>query len=72
MATANIVLKTKLFTAMLIRNFIFQGCIKSFGVIIADTVNHVNASLPVVALSFTILEGLNFLSGLEFLSGENQ
>lgn len=53
----------KVFAATTIRLFFNQGCVKSLGVILNDTVERTGASLPTVAFSFSILQGLSYATG---------
>ncbi|XP_071845331.1 monocarboxylate transporter 1-like [Apostichopus japonicus] len=54
--------KTKVFAATTFRHFFYVGCMKSFGVILNDTINQTRGSLPLVALSFSALYGLSSAS----------
>ncbi|KAJ8048157.1 Monocarboxylate transporter 12 [Holothuria leucospilota] len=56
----------KALMARTINLFFFQGCMKALGVILEDTVKFVHAGVPLVAWSFTMMEGLSFLCGCGF------
>ncbi|PIK37283.1 putative monocarboxylate transporter 3-like [Apostichopus japonicus] len=54
--------KFKISAAMTIRLFFYLGSMKSLSVILNDTVSQTRGSIPLVALSFSILQGVAYVA----------